>query len=154
MSQDSRNISKLSFNTPRIEKAEGTTFLLGNHFLKKHKQVQAGKKDRLYVAQTQDHKIVGAFWFDVQPTHYWIRNLFVDPNYRHQGIGTKLIQQALKEVGSSSCYCFNAPSLAHFYQSIGFTEILANDLPNILQTRLLRYQEKGKNFIAMRFTES
>lgn len=154
MTQDSRNISMTSPNTLHIQQAEGTTFRLGNHFLKKHKQVQAGRDDRLYVAQLDDMKIVGAFWLDIQPTYYWIRNVFVESSNRHLGIGSKLLQYAIKENQKIPYYCFNSPSLQPFYQSIGFEGILADELPDPLKIRFLRYQANGKNLMAMRFTAS
>lgn len=137
-----------------IQQAEGDTFRLGNHFLKKHKQVQAGKKDRLYIAQLDNTKIVGAFWLNIEPTYYWIRNLFVEPSNRQLGIGSNLLQYAIKENQEIPYYCFNPPSLHAFYQSIGFECVLADELPDPLKIRLLRYQANGKNLIAMRVTAS
>ncbi|MDG4813482.1 GNAT family N-acetyltransferase [Hydrogenovibrio sp. 3SP14C1] len=154
MMQPPLTISSSALKTLHIEKAKETTFLLGNHFLKQHKQVQAGKNDWLYVAQIDKQKIVGAFRLDVQPTYFWIRNLFVDPNYRHHGIGTKLIQYALNETEQTPYFCFNTPLLMPFYQSLGFECLSPDELPETLRTRLLGYQENGKNLIAMRFKTS
>lgn len=154
MMQPPLTISSTALKTLHIEKAEETTFLLGNHFLKQHKQVQAGKNDKLYVAQIDGQKIVGAFWLDVQPTYCWVRNLFVEPNSRHHGIGTKLIQYVLNEATQIPYFCFNTPSLIPFYQSLGFESLSPDELPETLRTRLLRYQENGKHLIAMRFKTS
>ncbi|QBZ82884.1 N-acetyltransferase [Hydrogenovibrio crunogenus] len=154
MTQDSRSISISPLNSLHIQQAKDSTFRLGNHFLKKHKQMQAGRETRLYIAQLNDTKIVGAFWMEIQPTYCWIRNVFVESCHRHLGIGTKLLRYAIKENKNMSYYCFNTPSLHPFYQSIGFDEVLADELPNSLKTRLLRYQANGKNLIAMRFTTS
>jgi N-acetylglutamate synthase-like GNAT family acetyltransferase len=60
---------------------------------------------------------------DTKPDLYpWLASVFVLPEFRHRGIGRKLVHQVMqhtKEAGSKNMYLYT-PDRAHFYKNMGW----------------------------------
>jgi len=116
-------------------------FLLASHFLKQHKQATAGKNDHLFAALLEQ-KVIAAVWL-TQPEDnqlLWMRSLFVETKYRHQGIASKLLHQIQNLPGLGDFVCFAKPELQNFYLQNGFEIIDHADLPKWLQQKYTLYQ--------------
>lgn len=63
------------------------------------------------------------------PSHYLLRNVFVDTQWRLQGFGRQLLEEALPQLRYSRCYCYAFGHLQGFYQSLGFVVLPAVQVP-------------------------
>ncbi|MCE0864029.1 GNAT family N-acetyltransferase [Pseudomonas alloputida] len=81
---------------------------------------------------------------------FWLTGLFVAPQRRNQGVAARLVEAALAQVGGP-VWLFCHPDLMPFYQRLGFD--LAQQLPEALASRLLRYQ-RNKRLVALQRSQS
>ena len=111
-----------------------------NRFYKGHKQnVSCNSKDKVFVAATSPETtntanvtqlettngIIAALI--IRPTEtpsssgaLLLRSLFVAPEFRHSGIGSKLTKLATRTI-TNDIYCLCEPELIPFYKSLGFS---------------------------------
>lgn len=118
--------------------ATGADFLLGNRFLKLHKQATAGRQDRLFLVK-QDQTIVGAAWLRVSEDTLWLRSLFVTPEYRHQKLASQLLTTMKASTATTPIICLAKPELSEFYLNNGFRTIVFEALSSELQKRFAPY---------------
>ncbi len=74
---------------------------------------------------------------------YLINGLYVDSNFRNQGIATKLMTEIMKQLKDNLIYLIvlkENEKAFNLYQKLGF--IIINDVNNKL---LMRYQKRDKN---------
>lgn len=81
---------------------------------------------------------------------FWLTGLFVAPQRRNQGVAARLVEAALAQVDGPA-WLFCHPDLTPFYQRLGFD--LAQQLPEALASRLLRYQ-RNKRLVALQRGQS
>ncbi len=81
---------------------------------------------------------------------FWLTGLFVAPQRRNQGVAARLVEAALAQV-DGPVWLFCHPDLMPFYQRLGFD--LAQQLPEALASRLLRYQ-RNKRLVALQRSQS
>lgn len=81
---------------------------------------------------------------------FWLTGLFVAPQRRNQGVAARLVETALAQV-DGPVWLFCHPDLMPFYQRLGFD--LAQQLPEALASRLLRYQ-RNKRLVALQRGQS
>jgi N-acetylglutamate synthase-like GNAT family acetyltransferase len=62
-------------------------------------------------------------------SHYLLRNVFVDTQWRLQGLARQLIKEALLQLPYPRCYCYVFDHLQGFYQSLGFIILPATQVP-------------------------
>ena len=148
-----------------------TELFLLNHFLKNNKEPKIGKGDLAYCllkSSNQDsrssstHTIIGSARLIPQTIEnkkvFWLRGVFIHPEYRGKGLGTLLIQRlhqsAKKEIGSFTIYAFPIQHLKGFYTHLGY-EVLSMEsyhkMPSQLQMRFKSAQQQGKNWLCMCF---
>jgi len=142
------------FTDLKFCKVQGPLFVLGNRFLRRYKQSQAGRMDSLYLAKTNaqaGNRITAAVWLENQPKYLWLRSLFVIPDARQQGIAKRLVKECYEELSTKPSYCLPWAELEGFYRTLQFETIDTDELPDALAQKLHRYQTAGKNIIAMRF---
>lgn len=135
-------------------KAQDHQISLGNRFLKRYKQSQAGKQDSMYLAKTaapSGNQIVGAVWLQNNPDHLWLRSLFIAPSLRQKGIAKQLVRSCFDEMHQKPSYCFPWQELESFYEELNFATISPQELPKPLERRFQRYQKNGRKILAMRF---
>ncbi len=75
----------------------------------------------------------------------WLTGLLVAPSRRNQGLGRRLVVQALAGC-EGPVWLFCEPKLVPFYQPLGFAEATA--LPEALASRLQRYNQ-NKTLVAL-----
>lgn len=86
------------------------------------------KNENIYVS-TRNHKIVGAISLRSRNSSVELNTLAVDPAYQKQGIGTKLMRYAEKDVkkrGFSTCHLYTLeahPWLTHYYRKQGYKRV-------------------------------
>lgn len=131
--------------------ANDNLFLLGNRFLRQHKQPPAGRQNKLYVAHI-DHQILAAFWIHSHATNNWLRSLFVKPEYRHRGIASQLIKTSLSHEPQNDTYGFINETLIPFYDQLGFKGIKPELLPTELLIKFKTYQTARRRWKVVRLT--
>lgn len=148
------------YQTPKKIQVENTTYYLllatdtqkqlGNRFNKIHKQASAGKQDLLFLLK-KDTQIIGSARLEALEASYWLRNVFILPDCRHQKLGSALVNFMQPQMQTRPTYCFPHDYLNTFYEALGFQSCTAEALPERLKNKLIGYQNNGKHFIAMQF---
>jgi ribosomal protein S18 acetylase RimI-like enzyme len=74
-----------------------------------------------------DHQLIGTVMVGYEGHRGWINYLAVAANFRHQGIGARLMEKAEKILRDAGCAKINLlvrvenqPALSRFYESLGF----------------------------------
>jgi len=139
---------------------------LGNHFLKQHKQGKAGKLAHLFILKYQNKPIGCVRLEPLQPSipenskiaqnlpkspvlpsqnGFWMRNLYIEPPFRQQGLGSALVQFMLNSIEDSKSaqpvFAFCQADLLAFYQKLGFYKLTAQTLPKMMAQKLETYQK-------------
>ena len=121
-----------------------TLWPLLNKFYREQRSAMRGDKAaQAWVAR--DGEIIAALNLTPVADGHWLTGLLVADACRGQGVARRLVAQAVASV-AGPVWLFCDPGLAAFYQRLGFA--LANDLPQVLAERLVRYQ-RNKALIAM-----
>lgn len=127
---------------------EAPLWPLMNKFYRAHQSSMKASKDaQLWVAREQE--IVAALCLRSAANGYWLTGLFVAPDVRGRGIARSLVDAAVSSTEGAPVWLFCDPELQDFYEGIGFG--MADDLPQVLFERLIRYQ-RNKAMIAMGIT--
>ncbi len=127
---------------------EAPLWPLMNKFYRAHQSSMKANKDaQLWVAREQE--IVAALCLRSAANGYWLTGLFVAPDVRRRGIARSLVDAAVSSTEGAPVWLFCDPELQGFYEGIGFG--MADDLPQVLFERLIRYQ-RNKAMIAMGIT--
>ncbi|MCM2461233.1 GNAT family N-acetyltransferase [Pseudomonas sp. CG7] len=117
---------------------------LMNKFYRAHQSSMKAVRDaQLWVARRDE--IVAALCLRPVSGGHWLTGLFVDPTYRVQGIGARLIAEAVKDL-DEPVWLFCHPDLRGFYERRGFS--FDPELPYAMAERLSRYA-RSKPMIAM-----
>ncbi|WP_411386698.1 GNAT family N-acetyltransferase [Pseudomonas sp. MPB03] len=117
---------------------------LMNKFYRAHQSSMKAVRDaQLWVARRDE--IVAALCLRPVSGGHWLTGLFVAPTYRVQGIGARLIAEAVKDL-DEPVWLFCHPDLRGFYERRGFS--FDPELPYAMAERLSRYA-RSKPMIAM-----
>jgi N-acetylglutamate synthase-like GNAT family acetyltransferase len=79
-----------------------------------------------------------------------LRGMQIAPSYQRKGIGTRMLREVSKFIGSRECFCLPHAWLRSFYGIIGFARIEGDDAPPHLRERLAEYRKKHWRGILMR----
>lgn len=80
----------------------------------KGKYIYDGNKGSIFIGKSLEQ----------EDDRFWLRQLYVKDNYRHQGIGTSLVKRAIKYCKSNDIkevYLWCTIELITFYSRFGFT---------------------------------
>ncbi|HDS1050330.1 MULTISPECIES: GNAT family N-acetyltransferase [Pseudomonas] len=120
-----------------------------DHFYRQHSsRMRAASDAELWVARAPG--IIAGLSLSAVGEGFWLTGLFVAPQRRNQGVAARLVEAALAQVGGP-VWLFCHPDLMPFYQRLGFD--LAQQLPEALASRLLRYQ-RNKRLVALQRSQS
>ncbi|MGC9387157.1 MAG: GNAT family N-acetyltransferase, partial [Hydrogenovibrio sp.] len=81
---------------------------------------------------------------------WWLRGLFILPEYRQQGFAHQLIR-TLQCDTDAVIYAFARPALQAFYQRLGFEPISPMDMTAALQSRLKTYHKSQPRLSVYRY---
>ncbi|WP_409282034.1 GNAT family N-acetyltransferase [Pseudomonas putida] len=120
-----------------------------DHFYRQHSsRMRAASDAELWVARAPG--IIAGLSLSAVGEGFWLTGLFVAPQRRNQGVAARLVEAALAQV-DGPVWLFCHPDLMPFYQRLGFD--LAQQLPEALASRLLRYQ-RNKRLVALQRSQS
>lgn len=80
-----------------------------------------------------------------------LTGMVTEPNHRHRGLGSHLINSIHHALGETPTYCFAFTHLVPFYNANHFTAILAEMLPVELESRFTAYTAQGRDLTPMRY---
>lgn len=109
--------------------------------------VQPG--DRIYLAEA-DGELVGIVRRTREHEVTMLRGMQVAPEWRGRGIGNRLLNALVAELGADECFCVPYAHLTGFYGSAGFVEIPEENVPPFLRYRLAGYLTRGLDVLVMR----
>jgi GNAT superfamily N-acetyltransferase len=78
-----------------------------------------------------------------------LRGMGVDSGFRRRGIGTRLLELLIAEIGARRCYCIPYAHLREFYGRAGFADLDLDSAPHFLRDRVLEYRNSGNDVILM-----
>ena len=78
-----------------------------------------------------------------------LRGMGVDSGCRRRGIGTRLLELLIAEIGARRCYCIPYAHLREFYGRAGFADLDLDSAPHFLRDRILEYRNAGNDVILM-----
>lgn len=138
-----------------IEHVAPIQFPLVNRFYKRSGyRVSCGRLEHVYCLRaTIDglSSIIAAARFLPQESQYYLlRNLCVDQHWRRRGLARRLMQSALKQLETRSCYCFAQGNLQNFYESLGFVMLSEEDAPHDIARRYQGYSQSQRDLILLR----
>ncbi len=103
--------------------------------------------DFVLLAQHSD-EIIGVARLCQEQNLLWLRGMQIDPSFRRQRIGTRLLERLEQEIKEEWCCCLPYSHLVDFYRQAGFEPVDA-DLPPALRSRLESYVSRGLDVVAM-----
>lgn len=80
--------------------------------------------------------------------HYWLRNLLVDPQWRGQGLATRLITECKPHIFPLGCYCFALPHLTELYRRLDFA-VAPDHCPADILANYQKYRARGRDWVLM-----
>lgn len=105
--------------------------------------------DRVYIAEVGG-ELAGVVRRTREHGVTMLRGMQVAPERRGRGIGWRLLQALVAELGGDECFCVPYTHLTGFYGSVGFAEIPDENTPPFLRDRLAGYRARGLNVLVMR----
>lgn len=122
------------------------------HFLKQHAQASPGRGDRHFIALHAPQQIIGCARLIAldEDGSFWLRGLYVAPNWRHQGIASQLLQFMHLQTQQAGVFAFAEPHLMPFYQQAGYRLCEYSDLPKNLQQRYSADKVRQQGWIILR----
>ncbi|WP_105213285.1 GNAT family N-acetyltransferase [Pseudoalteromonas sp. T1lg22] len=105
---------------------------------------RANKQDQLWVVRC-DNDIVAAARVSVLEQQHFLCGVFVEADYRRQGLAATLIRQVCAEL-PGPIYSFIYQHLRPFYEQLGFATVAT--LPEHLASRLQSYRNQGRDVLA------
>lgn len=138
--------------TITFSEAQDQAFYQLKHFLKQHGEAAAGKGDRNFIAR-HNQSVIGCARLIVlneKPT-FWLRGLFVAPDWRHQGIASNLLQFMHRQTQQAGVFAFAEGHLAGFYQQAGYRHCSYADLPSSLQRRYSAEKISQQRWLTLRY---
>ena len=109
----------------------------------------AGPADVILVAE-RDGLLIGVVRRTTEFGVVMLRGMQVAPDVQRQGIGRKLLQAFLQQLGGQECYCVPYAHLVGFYGRIGFEVWPLEQGPAFLRDRIAGYRARGLNVTLMR----
>jgi N-acetylglutamate synthase-like GNAT family acetyltransferase len=120
-----------------LEKAK---YPLVNRFYKRvYKKGIASKNETVFILKNNQGIICSAKLKSIEES-LLLTGVACDPKYQHQGYASMLIK-ALLENKDKSVYCCPYAHLGAFYLRLGFTFLIPEQAPAIVQQRFVRYQQ-------------
>ena len=106
--------------------------------------------DRVVVARN-DRRILGAVRLSYEERIQVLRGFMILPDYERRGIGTLMLHELAKQMGTRDCFCLPHKWLDGFYGQVGFQTIPPESLPPFLYKRWQELKEGPfPHVIAMR----
>ncbi|BCL38923.1 GNAT family N-acetyltransferase [Nostoc sp. MS1] len=99
-----------------------------------------------------NHRIVGVAKLLRRPGRIILRNLYVTPTYRHQGIDAALVNYT-KQQFSKPIYLASVPDLVPYFISLGFIRISSDRLPYIITSDRLFSSPTTHELVPMVFDD-
>jgi N-acetylglutamate synthase-like GNAT family acetyltransferase len=107
-------------------------------------------ESRLVLIAEDEDTIIGAVRLCAEGGCLVLRTMVVREEYRHQGIGRRMLLALEEFMGEGDFYCLAYPHLLAFYGSVGFVEIAEDDAPDHIRERYARYTSGGMRFAIMK----
>jgi GNAT superfamily N-acetyltransferase len=82
--------------------------------------------------------------------HVVLRGMRVDPPFQRRGIGARILDRLVADVGDRACYCIPYTHLREFYRRAGFADLDLRSAPSFLRDRVLDYRAGRLDVILMR----
>jgi GNAT superfamily N-acetyltransferase len=79
-----------------------------------------------------------------------LRGMQVAPEWRGRGVGRRLLNALVADLGGEECFCVPYAHLTGFYGAAGFVELPEEYAPPFLRPRMAGYRTRGLSVLIMR----
>ena len=79
-----------------------------------------------------------------------LRGMRIDPRFQRRGVGTRILDRLVGDIGGQPCYCIPYTHLRGFYGRAGFVEVDLDAAPSFLRDRVFDYRATGLDVLLMR----
>ena len=108
--------------------------------------------DQLVVAEDAG-RVIAVVRHVVEHGHHMLRGMRVQPAYQRSGIGSRMLEAFVKQLGEHECFALPYVHLLGFYGQVGFREIQESEAPPHLIERLASYRSEGLDMTIIRRPE-
>ncbi|OCQ20504.1 hypothetical protein A7985_15750 [Pseudoalteromonas luteoviolacea] len=123
---------------------------LVNKFFQEHRvRGRATKQDQVWVIKQTE--LVAACRVQNVDDDAFLSTVFVEADYRGQGLAKMLISQAVKST-NQSVYTFAYQDVLPLYLKLDFTTVAIELLPIALQKKFANYLKQGRDILPMCFS--
>jgi len=112
-------------------------------------RAQAPKGDLVFTA-TLNSKLVAALRLHPVNSYYLLRSMCVAREFRHQKLGSALLDYLQDQLDAIECYCFPYTHLQAFYTRAGFLPCKPEHAPQSITDKYNRYLANGKDICLMK----
>lgn len=133
-----------------VEQVEAISLPLVNRFYKSCRySAKAGRGERVFVLR-EEQQILAALRLVPKPEgFYFLRSMCVHPDYRGQGLGSRLLLGLISVLDQNPCFCYPFSHLEAFYGQIGFTRREPKSLAAFIREPYQRYCDQGRDIVVM-----
>jgi len=115
--------------------------------------VKCGRQDHVFSLSHNGEIIAAARLISHPQGHFLLRNLCVYPEVRNQGVATCMLKQILAALAGQytplHCYCYALPHLLNFYLTLGFKQLIVEQVPSDIAETHLRNCARKRGWILM-----
>ena len=79
-----------------------------------------------------------------------LRGMRVDPRFQRRGVGSRILDRLIGDIGDRVCYCIPYTHLREFYGRVRFVEAGIDTAPPFLADRVVDYRGRGLEVLLMR----
>lgn len=139
------------FDNIMIKTAEPAILPQVKRFFRHHHfRAQAPRGDEIHIALL-DKQLIGALRLSPTDDAWLLRSMCIHEDFRHQGIGSFMLQQISPRLRLQPCYCFPYLHLQDFYRRAGFVPVNIDQAPPIIADKYQGYVDRGKKILLMQY---
>lgn len=121
-----------------------------NQFFKRCRYPATVSHGEKVIVVKHDEIIIGAAKMWPRKDDTWLlRAICIHPDWRGQGIGTKVLQEIPNTLNEDYCYCFVYNHLIDFYEASGFSYPAFGSVPDDLTQAYEHYCDEGRKLVLM-----
>ena len=134
----------------KIQKEQQSNFVKAQEFYSTVEYYSEIQPNDIVFSAYDKENIIGVVRIAPENKALVLRGMMIAPSHQRKGIGTLMIKELEKSIGSQDCYCITHDWLEGFYGQIGFKKVEDIQSPKHLQERITENRKKYPHLIMMK----